>query len=177
MIPPLRTVAIVGPESSGKSTLAAALAAAYNSVWVPEAARLFYERKGVHFEPRDIPDIAALHAELGAQARPKARIWLLRDTDLLTIELWSDWLYGDCDPAVRTAAAAEPFDVVLLLAPDLPWTYDPQRCHPEEGTRCLFHAELKSRQRRLGRRVFEISGEGHERFDRAWRCLQGLTVG
>ena len=133
--PPIRRLAIVGPESSGKSTLAEQLAHQLGTVWVPEPARLYYDRKGVCYEASDIPEIAALGQTLVQAALPQARAWLIQDTDLLTITLWSDWLYQGCPAAIRQEAEAEPIDLVLLLAPDLPWSYDPQRCHPDPATR------------------------------------------
>ncbi len=164
---PLVRVAIVGPESSGKSTLAAALAERYGTRFVPEASRAYYDVKGVVYEIADILPIARAQKAAEDEAARSARGLLFLDTDLLTITVWSHVLYGDCPAEAEELAEAQRLDLALLLSPDLPWTFDPQRCHPEPAQRENFFDRLQSGLTRLGRRFTVVAGQGPERLSSA----------
>ena len=54
----IRKVAIIGPESTGKSTLCTQLAAHYQTLWVPEYAREYLETKGTSYTYDTLLEIA-----------------------------------------------------------------------------------------------------------------------
>ncbi len=171
---PLLRVAVVGPESSGKTTLSASLAVHFETVFVPEASRAYYDAKGVDYEIADILPIARAQKASEEALAPTARGLLVLDTDLLTITIWSHVLYGGCPPEAEAMAAAQRVDLTVLLKPDLPWTYDPQRCHPELSQREDFFARLRDGLTRLGRRFNEVGGDGPERFAAARAAVDAL---
>ena len=164
---PLFRVAVVGPESSGKSTLAAELAARFDTRFVPEASRAYYDVKGVVYEIGDILPIARAQKAAEEETARSARRLLVLDTDLLTITVWSHVLYGDCPKEAEALAAAQRIDLTLLLRPDLPWTFDPQRCHPDLAQREDFFDRLRAGLFGLGRRFTVISGTGEARLSAA----------
>ena len=51
-------IAITGPESTGKSTLARQLAEHYQTTWVPEFARVYLDQLGRPYEEGDLVSIA-----------------------------------------------------------------------------------------------------------------------
>jgi len=174
---PLVRVAVVGPESSGKSTLSADLAARFGTLFVPEASRLYYDAKGVVYEIGDILPIARAQKASEEEAAPSARGLLFLDTDLLTITVWSHVLYGDCPKEAESLAAGQRVDLTLLLRPDLPWTFDPQRCHPDLAQREDFFERLRSGLLGLGRRFAIVSGEGPARLAAASTAVDALLAG
>ncbi len=161
---PLRRVAVVGPESSGKTTLARDLARHFETVFVPEASRAYYDVKGVVYEIADILPIARAQRAGEEALAPKANRLLVLDTDLLTITVWSHVLYGDCPKEAEEMAAAQRIDLTLLLEADLPWSFDPQRCHPDLAQREDFFDRLRRGLLNLGRRFTVISGAGPSRL-------------
>ena len=175
--PPLRRVAVAGPESSGKTTLSASLAAHFGTVFVPEASRAYYDAKGVDFEIADILPIARAQKASEDELVRTARRLIVFDTDILTITIWSHVLYGGCPPEAEAMAAAQRVDLTVLLKPDLPWTYDPQRCHPELSQREDFFTRLRDGLTRLGRRFTEVGGDGPERFATARAAVDALLAG
>jgi NadR type nicotinamide-nucleotide adenylyltransferase len=169
-----RRVAVFGPESTGKTTLARRLAAHYETALVPEHARTHLEAQGGHIEPRDIDFIARgqLAAE-DALARDANRL-LICDTDVLATTIWSDVLFGECPAWIRAEAARRRYDLTLLCDVDVPWTADPVRYLPDE--RRSFHDRCARALDAHGRRWVPISGTWEERFERARAAIDAMLA-
>lgn len=120
-------VAISGPESTGKTNLAKALADHYNTVWVPEYAREYLTLRNGNYKQSDL--ISILKGQLKSEdlvlaKKPKL---VFMDTSPLDILIWSRVKYGKVDPQIETSFLNRSYDYYLLLAPDIPWVYDPLR--------------------------------------------------
>ncbi len=174
---PLLRVAVVGPESSGKTTLSETLARHFDTRFAPEASRAYYEAKGVVYEIADILPIARAQKAGEEALAPLARRLLFLDTDLLTITIWSHVLYGDCPKEAEEMAAEQQVDLTILLKADLPWTFDPQRCHPKLGQREDFFGRLREGLGRLGRRFVIVGGDGEERLSSTRAAVDALLAG
>lgn len=163
MKPPLR-IAVYGPESTGKSTLAARLAAHFSAPLVTEYAREFWDAHG-DITLADIPAIAREQwRREDAAAAPAGRL-VICDTEALTTMLWSDLLYGACPDDIRRGVElrARNYALYLLLDIDVPWMPDPQRCFPDEENRkkCMRLWRGALEQRQLPHRL--IRGEWAQR--------------
>lgn len=123
---PLHRVAIVGAESSGKSTLASALAAHYGTVWVPEYLREFVEsQQRVPFEHEQILiGRTQVAREDRALADPAARRYVFCDTTPFMTAIYSRYCFGRVDAPLAELAGTRRYDAVLLAAPDCPWVAD-----------------------------------------------------
>ncbi len=138
----VRRVAIVGAESTGKTTLAQALAAHFNTVWVPEYARDYLIARGGICTEADMPVIAEGQAAAEDALARQANRLLICDTNLLTTRLWHEHYFGP-PPAHLTALAAEhTAHLTLLCAPDTPWVADGLRDSP--GHRAWFHDRFQA---------------------------------
>jgi NadR type nicotinamide-nucleotide adenylyltransferase len=146
----IRRVAIFGPESTGKTRLAGALAAHFNAVCVPEYARQFWDERGA-ITLADIPHIAREQWRREDEAAARARGVLICDTESLTTVIWSELLYGSCPEDIRREAEerAGRYALYLLLHTDVPFAPDPQRCFPDpagrERSMLIWRAALVSR--------------------------------
>ena len=159
-------VAIVGPESAGKTTLAAQLAARFQTVWAHEYGRAYVNTHPLAESTlQDIEAIARGQQALEEQRARQANRLLFCDTDLLTTTLWSHHFFNECPAWIAAAARAAPYDLTLLLAPDVAWIDDPQRVGIEFSAE--FYAKLKSRLQEFGREFVEISGSYEARWQRA----------
>ena len=165
-------VAITGPESTGKSTLAAQLATHYQTVWVPEFARSYIAELPQRYTPQDIEQIA--HGQLAAlqHASPAANKILFADTDLLVIKIWFTHAFGYCPDWILEALEKQNFELYLLLNVDLPWQADEQREHPH--LRQFFYDWYKRELAQYGFPFAEISGSQEERFQNALNHLQKM---
>ncbi|MGI4743556.1 MAG: AAA family ATPase [Janthinobacterium lividum] len=170
----MRRISLTGPESAGKSTLAAQLAAHYGTVFVPEYARTYLTENGAAYA---LPGLEAIaHGQLAAEdaAAAQATAWLFCDTDLLVIKIWAENAFGTCPAWVLAALARPRYSLTLLLAPDVPWTPDPLREHPDPAQRWhfyhLYRAELVSRSWPFA----EISGSAAQRFVQACAAVESV---
>lgn len=121
---PVARVAILGAESSGKSTLSEALAQFYRTVWVPEYLREFVDTHGrVPFES-DQYAIALTQLAHEEALLPQARRWLFCDTTPLMTALYSRFYWNRVDAQLAQLEARHDYAVTLVTAPDAPWEPD-----------------------------------------------------
>ena len=126
----LRRVAVVGPESTGKSQLCRRLAAYYQTQCVPEFARFYLDRLDRPYEQDDLKLIAEGQLQWEDNKAKQSDDYLFCDTNLIVIKIWSDHKYGNTDTWIEKQLAKRDYDFYLLTNIDVPWTPDPQREHP-----------------------------------------------
>lgn len=127
----IKKIAIVGPESTGKSELCQHLAVHYDTEWVPEFARFYLDRLDRDYEQYDLKAIAEGQLAWEDDKAEYANEHLICDTNLLVIKVWSDHKYGNTDPWIEEQLVHRRYDFYLLNNIDIPWTPDPQREHPQ----------------------------------------------
>lgn len=173
---PTFALAIVGPECSGKSTLADALATRFSGRLVLEHARAVLEAPGALARgwPALLDEIEQGQAAAEAEARAERPRLLVCDTDVLTTALWSEALLGDCPPPRRARAARAAYDLTLLCSPDLPWADDPVRFRPDE--QAWFFSRFERELRRDARAYAVVSGSGPARVAAAVAALDATPA-
>ena len=123
-------IAITGPESSGKTTLARALAKRFGTVFTPEFARYYLEQLDRPYGYADLERIARWQLLWQQRDADRAKGLFFCDTDLVVIKVWSDVRFGRTDPWIIQQLEQNPFDLTLLCHPDIPWEDDPLRENP-----------------------------------------------
>ena len=165
-------VAITGPESTGKSTLAEQLAAHYHTVWVPEFARSYIAELPQRYTSQDIQNIARGQLAAVQKTLLVANKIIFADTDLLVIKIWFTHAFGYCPAWILEALEKQDFDLYLLLNVDLPWQPDAQREHPH--LRQFFYDWYKKELQQYGFPFVEISGNPEERLQNALKCIENI---
>ena len=128
-----RRVVLVGAESTGKTTLAADLAAEFATVWVPEYGREHWEEKLARGEPpfwrpEEFADIAREQCRREDAAARQANRVLICDTDAFATRIWYRRYQHDWSPAVDAIAAAHRRpDLYLLTDVNTPFEQDGSR--------------------------------------------------
>lgn len=120
----LLRIAILGAESSGKSTLALALAERYRTCWVPEYLREFVETGGRVPVSGDQYAIAATQVQREDAAALQAQGYLFCDTTPLMTAIYSDYYFDGADAPLAALVAARHYDLTVVTAPDSPWVAD-----------------------------------------------------
>ncbi len=136
-------IAVTGPESSGKSTLCAALAQTLHTTWVPEYARAYLTRNSkVNVTAQEeLKAIATGQIAAEDAAAIKANTCLICDTDLHNIRIWSETMYNSCHRYILETIAIRKYDLCILSYPDIPWQPDPLRGYPDLKDRHYFYQQ------------------------------------
>ena len=133
---PFFKVGIIGPESTGKSTLASYLAHRYGGVLVPEYAREYMEERACAYTYEDVVNIAkqqvlqlqsGIYGGITEGYRSNVVFF---DTELIITQVWFLHKFGKCPDFLEEALHAYPMDVYLLCYPDMEWVPDPVRENP-----------------------------------------------
>lgn len=170
---PLRVV-LTGPESTGKTRLAAQLAREFGCLWTPEIAREYLAEHGVSYGPDDVRAMARQQAARSAEMADSSPHLVVDDTDVLTHRIWFREKYGHADPEIEALPLEG--DVYLLCAPDLAWTNDPLREHPKEADRNR-HFELYKTELDKNKKIYAVvSGQGSARKMNALRTLEAFKA-
>ncbi|MFL6675025.1 MAG: AAA family ATPase [Massilia sp.] len=140
----VKRVAILGAESSGKSTLAEALAARYGTLWVPEYLREFVDAHGRTPYEQDQYHIALVQMEREDAAAARARRFLFCDTTPLMTGLYSRVYWNRVDDRLAALAQARGYALTLVAAPDGPWVPDGLMRESEEVRRKVHRMVLQA---------------------------------
>jgi NadR type nicotinamide-nucleotide adenylyltransferase len=169
----MRRVCVTGPESTGKTTLARRLAEWAATEWVPEASRLYAERKAGKLLLSDVAPIAREHIALAdvaeARARERGAAFVVLDTDLLSTVVYSRYYYGVVPRWVERAERERRADLYLLCDVDVPWVADGIRDRPGDraGMLALFETAIARRSANV---VF-VRGGWEDRWAIATRAV------
>ena len=143
----IRKIAIVGPESTGKSTITKLLAKHYQTLWVAEFARYYCAALTGPCTMQD--EINMFHGQVALEesvlAMPE-NDFIFCDTTFLTVKIWSDEMLGETPEIVLDALRERTYDLYLLLDIDLPWEEDPLRDFPHmrEHFMNIWYKELQN---------------------------------
>ena len=165
-------IAIMGPESTGKSAISSFLARYYNTVWVPEYARKYCE--GLDHLPTMTDELNMLRGQLALedQVINKANHLVFCDTMFLTVKIWSEFEFKTYPAEVDTELLTRSYDFFLIMNIDLPWQDDPLRNFPD--LREHFMKVHINEVRSLGKPYAIISGFGVEREENAIKAVEAF---
>lgn len=176
------TVAVLGAESTGKTTLCRDLAAHFDSLWVSEYMRTYLQAKWDDEQLTctwdDLLPIAqgqiASENKLAKQVTRMSNKnrYLFCDTSLFELMVYSHWYYGDCPAALEQAALAHHYDLILLTEVDIPWVADDLRDSPHQRDEIsAYFASQLSKHRKPFQR---ISGDRKERVQQVVAQLANM---
>jgi len=167
----MNKIAILGPESTGKTELAKNLATFYKSPWVPEYAREYVENLTQPYTYEDICIIAEKQIEFEVRYGEKEIEYdfVFFDTDLIITKVWFEYCYGKVPCFVTKHLEKGFFDLYLLCEPDLPWEADPVREHGDD--RGFFYDLYKSEIDKYRKPFVTVNGFGKQRIENAIKAI------
>ena len=168
----LKRICITGPESTGKSWLSKRLAQHYQTVWVPEYAVEYLEKRTPRYSYDDIAAIARGQFASEEQLAPKANKLLFCDSGLLVCKIWSEVVFNQTDPWINKMISKHPYDLYLLTSPDIPWQSGPFRENPDNRDELFELYENELRAAKFPYRI--ISGHGTKRLEKAVNIVDKL---
>lgn len=158
----VKKIVIIGPESTGKSTLCKQLANHYNTLWCPEYAREYLTEHGTTYTYDDLLEIAQGQLRLedqslskvintkyevrstnykngkpGTDYKPQTSNYnlLFIDTNMYVMKVWCEFVFDRCHQFILDEIATRKYDLYLLMNIDLPWTKDELREYPDLESR------------------------------------------
>ena len=144
---PIQKIVVLGPESTGKSTLCAALAAHYKTIWTPEYARQYLSEQGTKYNYDDLLTIAKGQIEneeksieiVGQKNNDNKETTTLNklivDTDMYVMKVWCEYVFNNCHHYILEQINQRSYDLYLLCDIDLPWAADEMREYPDPKPR------------------------------------------
>jgi NadR type nicotinamide-nucleotide adenylyltransferase len=170
-----KRILILGPESTGKSTLAEDLSNRFGEPWVPEFAREYLEKISRHYQYEDLVKIGEGQVALEDKLAEKAENYLFCDTDLRVIHIWSQHRFGKTDEWVLDEIGRRKYNLILLTDTDLPWTPDPLREYPDLEMRQYFFKKHLQLAQESGFPFLIVSGDQETRLQTAVKAIQKLS--
>jgi NadR type nicotinamide-nucleotide adenylyltransferase len=157
----VKRIAVIGPESTGKSELCSQLSLHYQTKWVPEFARKYIPKISHPYRIEDIIEIYKTQFQQEQELAATSDNFLFIDTEFILAKVWCEHVFQSCPPYIDEMIAAHPYDLYLLTSPDLPWEYDPLRENPGKGEFFFnwYKKLLEKNQFNFG----VVSGQGHQR--------------
>ncbi len=168
----VRRIVLLGGESSGKTTLAAALAAHYQTTWVHEYGRELWEQQHGEMSEADLLKVGHEQIRREDQALSSANGYLFCDTSPLTTAGYGLWMFGRVQPELASLADRE-YDAVIVCKPDFPFVQDGSR--REEAFRDQQYAWYLQQTAKLKCPVLKVEGTVAERVLSVAQWLSALT--
>ena len=173
----LKKIVIIGPESTGKSTLCNQLAQHYNSLWCPEYARAYLLKNGTDYSFYDLLTVAKGQIKLEDEyiTKMKAHYPLLSsipsplfiDTDMYVMKVWCEFVFGKCHRFILDQIIERKYDLYLLCNTDLPWVKDELREYPDLESRQQLYKIYKDIMINQPVPWVEITGNDESRLNKA----------
>jgi HTH-type transcriptional regulator, transcriptional repressor of NAD biosynthesis genes len=169
---PVRRLGLMGGESSGKTTLARALAAQLQTLWVPEYGRQRFEEVRQTLSVEELVHVArqqvAWEDQHAAQGRVLASGWLICDTTPLTTLQYCLHDHGNA-PAELQALARRPYDLMAVCEPDFEFVQD--GCRRDDSFRREQHQWTLARLTELGQGFVTVFGPRQQRVEQVLKAL------
>jgi len=193
----LKKIVVIGPESTGKSTLCEQLAQHYNTLWCPEYAREYLSTHGIKYSYDDLLVIAKGQIELEEKFESDVRgqtsgvrgqkseestysplithhSLLFIDTDMYVMKVWCEFVFGKCHPYILDQIAKRKYDLYLLCNIDLEWKFDELREYPDIETRQKLYYIYKTILLNQHSPWIEIRGDHEQRLQKAIDAVDSL---
>jgi NadR type nicotinamide-nucleotide adenylyltransferase len=174
---PPKKIVVIGPESTGKSTLCEQLADQYKTEWVPEFARNYLLEIRRPYTYEDLLYIAEKQVEQEDRICASVKTPLVFiDTDMYVMKVWCEYVFKKCHRFILDQIAKRKYNGYLLCKTDLPWVADELREYPDlESRERLFHM-YKDLMVNQATSWAEITGNYEQRLQKAIDFISVVNV-
>jgi len=164
----LKKIVVIGPESTGKSTLCEQLAENFKTEWVPEFARNYLLEIRRPYTYEDLLYIAQGQLEQEDQICASTKTpFVFIDTDMYVMKVWCEYVFKKCHQFILDQIVKRKYDCYLLCKTDLPWIADELREYPDLESRERLYHMYKDLMINQSKPWIEISGNYEERLQQA----------
>lgn len=187
----LKKIVVVGPESTGKSTLCEKLAAHYNTIWVREYAREYLLANGTDYTFENLLDVAKgqlageekgikeanrvfvnIKTEMANTAAIHSPLFI--DTDMYVMKVWCEFVFDKIHPWILNQVVERKYDLYLLCNVDAPWVKDELREYPDLVIREKLYHHYRDIMINQKEPWVDICGNYEERLQKAITAINQL---
>ncbi len=169
----MKKIVIIGPESTGKSTLCEQLATHYKTIWVKEYAREYLLKNGTDYTFENLLTIAK--GQLVQEDTGLTKLSTINhqpstvffDTDMYVMKVWCEFVFEKCHHWILNRIVERKYDLYLLCSTDLPWVKDELREYPDLENRQKLYHHYKDIMVNQNVPWVDISGGYEERLGKA----------
>ncbi len=182
-------VVVIGPESTGKSSLCEQLANHYNTEWVKEYAREYLLTNGTEYSYDDLLEIAKGQFALenaaielvenkttNISASNSSSQIILLDTNMYVLKVWCEFVFEKCHPWILNQIVENSYDLYLLCDVDLPWVKDELREYPDLEIREKLYHHYKDLLINQSTPWVNISGNYQQRLENAINAIDSVCI-
>jgi NadR type nicotinamide-nucleotide adenylyltransferase len=174
----MKKIVIIGPESTGKSTLCQNLATHYKTTWVKEYAREYLLKNGTDYTFENLLDIAKgqlAEEELAIKKQTtNSKRLIFIDTDMYVMKVWCEFVFEKCHHWILNRIVERKYDLYLLCNIDMPWVKDELREYPDLKTREKLYHHYKDIMVNQTVPWVNISGSYEERVQKAVTAIDQM---
>jgi NadR type nicotinamide-nucleotide adenylyltransferase len=188
----IKKIVVIGPESTGKSTLCEQLANHYNTGWAKEYAREYLLKNGSTYTFDQLLDIAKGQLLLEDECLQKAQGTrdkeqengsqlstvnyqpIFIDTDMYVMKIWNEFVFNACHRWILNQIANRKYDLYLLCNVDLPWIKDELREYPDLASREKLYHFYKDAMVNQSTPWINISGNADKRLQTAISAINKI---
>jgi NadR type nicotinamide-nucleotide adenylyltransferase len=173
-------IVVIGPESTGKSTLCQQLSDHFNTDWCREYARSFLLKHGTNYSFDDLLQVAKGQTKaeddfIEAMLQQQKKVAFI-DTDMYVMKVWCEFVFGKCHSYILNEILHRSYDGYLLCKPDLPWVQDELREYPDLKTRTLLYHHYRDILINQSTPWYEVNGVDPKRTDGAIEWVKQLLA-
>ena len=169
-----KRIAVIGPESSGKSTLTQFLAAHFGTKYAAEYARAYLDSVSPEITAEALLAIAQGHRASEDALAEQCSGLLFCDTEAITTKLYAQIFLGAVPPEIKRYATEDRYALYLVTNATEDWVPDPQRYQPDYAARAAFSRVCILELERLGRRYVLLEGSWEQRTAQAVAAVKAL---
>lgn len=182
-------VVVIGPESTGKSSLCEQLANHYNTEWVKEYAREYLLTNGTEYSYDNLLEIAKGQFALenaaiqlvenkatNTSASNSSSKIILLDTNMYVLKVWCEFVFEKCHPWILNQIVENSYDLYLLCDVDLPWVKDGLREYPDLEIRERLYRHYKDLLINQSTPWVNISGNYQQRLENAINAIDSVCI-
>ena len=176
----MKKIVIIGPESTGKSTLCEQLATHYKTIWVKEYAREYLLKNGTDYTFENLLTIAK--GQLVQEDTGLTKLSTINhqpstvffDTDMYVMKVWCEFVFGKCHHWILNRIVERKYDLYLLCNIELPWVKDELREYPDLENRQKLYHHYKDIMVNQNVPWVDISGGYEERLEKAIAAVESI---
>lgn len=176
----MKKIVIIGPESTGKSSLCEQLSAHFKTQWVREYAREYLLQYGTNYSFDDLLTIAKGQLQLEDTAVAQLTTThqqpstLIIDTDMYVMKVWCEFVFEKCHHWILNKIVERKYDLYLFCNIDAPWVKDELREYPDLKTRTQLYHHYKDILVNQNTPWVDISGTYEERIQKAIAAVNAV---